>query len=596
MKSYLSIVLLLVFGLSIDAYGQLQRPTRRPNLRDQVEKDLNQIFGVCGCTNCDGRLEHSDPYEEGEEPNGFQLVGRWTSTTLSGGGLSQGTPTILTWSIVPDGTDANGGGGFVPSNLISVFDNLFNEANAGSPDLTNRFWFSLIETSLDRWGEISGLEYVYEPNDDGATNFGVGGVLGVRGDVRIGGFTIDGGGNVLAFNTFPNNGDMAIDTSDTGLFGSPAAGFRLFRNVFTHEQGHGIGFNHVLSNNANFLMEPFISGAFDGPQLDDVLAIHRHYGDVFEKSNDFQGNNSIGNATPLGTIGEGQSVTIGVDGATGTVVAGNDDDFVSVDDNNDQDFYEFTVPDLATVSMTLTPVGSNYNQSPETGNGGQLFTPSSSSNLTLALLNSSGGVVSIENAQPAGTAEVIEDFLLAPGTYFARATGTANTVQLYTLNISVEEFVAPNTTAPSSVTVSTGSIAAGGVGDLAASDDQYLELLPDVPANPGSEEISALFTLFSPDISPSSISLDFEVSGNSANLNQSISLFNNFTNQFDEFDSSSVSFNDNSLNLDPPGNPQSYTQVGSGLVLISVSFESTGPVFLYPWTIRIDELVLNSSQ
>ena len=325
-------------------------------------------------------------------------------------------------------------------------------------------------------------------------------------------------------------------------------------------------------------------------------AIHRHYGDVFEKSNDFQGNNSIGNATPLGTIGEGQSVTIGVDGATGTVVAGNDDDFVSVDDNNDQDFYEFTVPDLATVSMTLTPVGSNYNQSPETGNGGQLFTPSSSSNLTLALLNSSGGVVSIENAQPAGTAEVIEDFLLAPGTYFARATGTANTVQLYTLNISVEEFVAPNTTAPSSVTVSTGSIAAGGVGDLAASDDQYLELLPDVPANPGSEEISALFTLFSPDISPSSISLDFEVSGNSANLNQSISLFNNFTNQFDEFDSSSVSFNDNSLNLDPPGNPQSYTQVGSGLVLISVSFESTGPVFLYPWTIRIDELVLNSSQ
>ena len=36
----------------------------------------------------------------------------------------------------------------------------------------------MIEQSFDRWTELSGLEYVYEPNDDGVVNFSTGGVLG----------------------------------------------------------------------------------------------------------------------------------------------------------------------------------------------------------------------------------------------------------------------------------------------------------------------------------------------------------------------------------------------------------------------------------
>ncbi len=259
---------------SNDLDAQLRGRTPRPEkkLASDAGFDLNKVWGRCGCDTCNGRLEHNEPFEEGRDAGfgGFVLDSRWSISTLSGGGLGQGDPTILTWSIVPDGTDANGGSGFVPSNLIAVFDNLFNEPNAGNPDLTTRFWHGLIQQSLDRWGEISGVEYVYEPNDDGVANFGGGGAVGVRGDVRIGGFNIDGPSGILAFNQFPNVGDMAIDTADTGLYGNAGAAYRLFRNVFTHEQGHGIGIRHVESNNAGFLMEPFISGNFDGPQLDDV--------------------------------------------------------------------------------------------------------------------------------------------------------------------------------------------------------------------------------------------------------------------------------------------------------------------------------------
>ena len=592
MKSFFIMSLALVLCISVDGYGQLQRPGNRLLAEFQNRGKDEKIVGYCGCTNCVGRLEHNDPFEDGEA--GFFLGGRWTSTVLSGGGLFQGTPTMITWSIVPDGTDANGAGGFVPSNMIAAFDNLFNDPNAGNPDLTTRIWFDLMQQALDRWSEVSGVEYVYEPNDDGSTNFGAGGILGVRGDVRIGGYTIDGGGGILAFNAFPNNGDMAVDTSDTGTFGSGAFNNRLFRNVITHEQGHGLGFFHVESNNAGFLMEPFIQQGFDGPQLDDIRAVHRQYGDFFEKDNNFQGNNSIANATELGAVNVGSSITIGQDGATGTFVSINDMDFVSVDDDGDLDYYEFTLPELTSLTVTLTPVGAAYNQSQEGGAGNNPINPSTTSNLTLSLFNSSGSLLAQVNDQGFGGAEVIEDLLVPPGTYFALATGSANNVQLYTLDIAAEEFIEPNSTPPSLVTLSAGVVATGDVSDLVISNNQYLELNPTVPPNSSMDEIAALFTVVTPDLTPTQLSIDFEASGNSANLEQRLSVFNNFTNQFDLFDSRSVDFSDTAFNTEALASPQSYVSLASGLVLVDLRVNSTGPVFLYPWTFRIDELLVNT--
>ena len=572
------------------ADAQIKRPTRIQ--RDSVD-DLEKIWGICGCTNCGGRLEHNDPYDE-NDPNQFQIVTRWTATTMSGGGLGQGTPTILTWSIIPDGTDANGAGGFVPSNMIGVFDNLFNEANAGSPDLTNRNWFSLIEQALDRWGEVSGLEYVYEPNDDGLANFGAGGAVGVRGDVRIGGFTIDGMGNVLAFNQFPNVGDMAIDTSDTGLYGNPAQAFRLFRNVFTHEQGHGIGFAHVESNNAGFLMEPFIQPTFDGPQLDDIRAAHRNYGDVFEKSNNFNGNNTIADATDLGLVADGGSVSIGANGATGTQVGGNEINFVSVDDNSDTDFYRFTIDEISFVDITLDPVGATYNQSAQGGGGGVPLNSSNVSNLTLGLFDSGGGAEAIVNSGGLGVTETITDQLLIPGDYFIRVTGSANNIQLYTLAISSDALHVPTATGPTVVTTVSGAVSSGTVGDLESSDNQYLELQPEVPGNPVDEPIVALFTFFSPDIIVSEITFDYEGSGNTPNVDQTLSVFNNDTGMMEELDSREVTLADSDFRATPDGSAQRFVSFPSGLVLLEMKYEPTGLVLFYPWTIRIDELLINT--
>ncbi len=592
MRLFVSIFLICATAFCVDGYSQsrLQRSYNKNDI-----STLHRIAGVCGCQDCDGILEHNNPVDEEDEFTGFFLGPRWSATVLSGGGLTQGTPTMVTWSIVPDGTDANGGNGFVPSNMIAFLDNLFNEANAGTADLTNRFWWARMQQALDRWGELSGVEYVYEPNDNGVPTFGGGGIQGVRGDVRIGGFNIDGPGGTLAFNALPDNGDMAIDTSDSGTFGAPGANFRLFRNVITHEQGHGLGIFHLESNNAAFLMEPFISGAFDGPQLDDIRAVHRQYGDVFEKSNNFQGNNSIANATPLGTINIGNSIIRGVDGATGTGVSLFDDDFLSVDDNSDQDFFEFSVPEIAFGNITLTPVGASYNQSQEGGGGATPFNPTNSSNLTLALFDSNGSLITLVNETTNGSAEVIEDEILLPGTYFVRATGSANTIQLYTLEIELAEFTPPNSTPPSNAIVSQGQVSSGTVDDMAASDDVYFELVPTFPDDPENAEISVLMTAPIPSLVPDTLSVSIESFSNSVNIERTVSIFNVITNQFEVLDSSNVNLVEDTQIFVPASSPPFYVAPANGNVLIDIRYEVIGPTLIFPWSIRIDELLVNTS-
>ena len=88
--------------------------------------------------------------------------------------------------------------------------------------VTQQAWFSNVASVFDRWSEVSGLNFVYEPHDDGAalSNFASAapGTAGVRGDIRIGGHAIDGTSGTLAYNFFPDNGEMILDTSDSFFF------------------------------------------------------------------------------------------------------------------------------------------------------------------------------------------------------------------------------------------------------------------------------------------------------------------------------------------------------------------------------------------
>lgn len=389
----------------------------------------------------------------------FRIANRW-GRTASHGTTSLGSPVTLTWGFAPDGTTlptetlGDGTTRSDPSNLISFLDNQVGDS-ATDPligNLEDKSWFPTVKRAYDRWSELSGITFVYEPNDDGvpisgSTSSTRWGSLGVRADMRISGHYVDGqsGANTLAYNWFPSGGDMVIDTSNTLFYSSSFADYRRLRNVLMHEVGHGLGFRHLESDNSGQLMEPFISTAFDGPQIDDILAAHRNYGDVHEKGS---GNNGFSTAMDAGGFADGETWAIGTNGAASTVTS-TMTDFISIDDNSDVDYFRFTVDQPSLVDIALEQVGRTYNEGPQGGTQSPLDT-SMLNELQISLQELTGGIGVLTHATGASespTVRAIRQIELEPGKdYYVRVTGSQDNVQLYRLDLAVTALAIPEPT------------------------------------------------------------------------------------------------------------------------------------------------------
>ncbi len=375
----------------------------------------------------------------------FQDGNRWSGTATDPGPLSQGDPTTIRWSIVPDGTLIPGSAGEPDSASTLIADFNFFYGDQGT-------WLALFQQVFDRWGELTGIAYVYEPNDDGAAfpsepsqSPGAPGVIGVRGDVRISGHDIDGPLGILAYNFFPDIGDMVIDSPDL-IFDPFFFGDLPLRNTVAHEHGHGLGFSHACPVDDTKLMEPSLSFLLDGPQHDDTLAGQRGYGD------DKEANDSLGAATDLGSLGNG---SVAVNG-------------VSADDNGDVDRYKFTVAAGKTVSVAVTPVGFTYLEGPQNMDGscsaGTSFNSLTLNDVGFQLIGTDGTtVLATASAQPAGAAETLNDFVLgAGGTYSLRVfAGANNQVQLYDFSMTIADAPPSGAVVSATKTVS-GTFEAGG--------------------------------------------------------------------------------------------------------------------------------------
>ncbi len=286
-------------------------------------------------------------------------------TTASGSRSGNGAPATITWSIVPDGTTVSTGVGTstTTSNLISSLNSMFGGSSTQT-DLTKQPWFSLISGTFGRWSQLGSVDYVYESHDDGVLHPSANGQLGVRGDIRLAGFNIDGSGGTLAFTYIPTAGsDMAIDTADASFFKDNSKGLNdiNFRDTLMHEIGHSFGLEHVSSTTDSLLMEPFIDTSStqpNGPQLDEVRGVQYFFGDPNERSNGGLGNGTAARATSLGAIAEGATKLVGASAdVPKQAISATATDFVSISNLSDVDFYSFTVSQPSLLSATLTPRG-----------------------------------------------------------------------------------------------------------------------------------------------------------------------------------------------------------------------------------------------
>ena len=390
----------------------------------------------------------------------FQNATRWSSTALTPNTGTQGDPIVLTYSFVPDGTFIlNGvgeGDGF--SDLFAYLNGIY-----GSPAA----WQSIYDAVFERWSQVSGITFIRELNDDGADLVVSDGVAGVRGDLRLAGKFIDGNFGILAYNYYPDSGDMVIDTGDTFYFNTANDSLAL-RNVLSHEHGHGMGQAHVCPIEQTKLMEPFVSTAYDGPRHDDIRHAQFLYGDPNEP------NDTTGTATLLGGLTVGTSLVLGVPPAP-AVTSGST---LGLDAAADTDHFSFTLDGSRRLALTLQPQGFSYDDSAQACNensGGCCF-GNPINTLSLANLNfelrRDGVLVASGASQPAGVAESVALQLAAGGTFTLRvntSTATLDQTQLYTvaMNITDGRLVislpagAPTTLAPNTPTSFTVRIAPG---------------------------------------------------------------------------------------------------------------------------------------
>lgn len=336
----------------------------------------------------------------------FDVQARWSTTALQASTGVQGDPAIITWGFLPDGINIPSGVGEPagPSVLHSVFD-------AHIPSAT---WKQKIREALAEWEDVSGLTYVEVAYDDGAAFSMSVGIDGVRPDVRIAGHSIDGWGGILAYNSYPDGGDMVIDTDDWRSYDNTGNNYRFLRNVVAHEHGHGIGLGHVIPTDGTKLMEPYASTSFDGVQDDDIRGAMRDYGDWLEN------NDNPAEATDLGSLGGGVNYTdLSIDKGT-----------------TDEDWFLISAPSGGDLNVTISPVGSSYSVGPQGGSTTYINTKEMT-DLEINIYDGTGtSLQHTENSTAHGGDEVITAYALIPGDHFIqirRVTGAENAIQRYTL-------------------------------------------------------------------------------------------------------------------------------------------------------------------
>ena len=360
----------------------------------------------------------------------YDIVNRWSQTQVDGGNLQRGDAVTLRWSIVPDGQSYSRSNN---SQLVQFLDDGWNVPAAQRvPSFSGRPWWGVINQAYQQFGRVSGITMVYVPEQNGA-----GVDTGFEGDVRIGGENLDGTpGGALADNTFPNDGDMRIDTTReaNGSVGSYFNTEPGLRNLVIHETGHGVGLGHAefVNNSAKAVMEGGLRTDIWGLQFDDVYALNRQYGDPKERNG---GNNTHATATMLGSVTTTSSISIGRD-AVDSVVEQFDDDWLGIDGASDSDWFRFTVSGPSVAEIKLTPVGPTY----ETVQQGA-FNAAAMNDLEFQVFQAPAmSLIGRASQAGIGLAESIAEQLFpTAGDYFIRVLGRQDANQFYQLDLSFSE-------------------------------------------------------------------------------------------------------------------------------------------------------------
>jgi hypothetical protein len=157
-------------------------------------------------------------------------------------------------------------------------------------------------------------------------------------------------------------------------------------------------------------------------------------------------------------------------------------------------------------------------------------------------------------------------------------------------SLAAVESLEPQTAFADSFLTVRGFLSSGDLADTFESDDSYLKFQPGITLNPMEPPVWIEFEGTINDDSPSALSLVLEASANTAGLTQTIEIFNWNSGQYELVDSRAATLSDQAAEIELSEGVADYVQLGSGAIKTRVGWRATGIIFLFPWTVSIDQL------
>ena len=171
------------------------------------------------------------------------------------------------------------------------------------------------------------------------------------------------------------------------------------------------------------------------------------------------------------------------------------------------------------------------------------------------------------------------------------ASGTSQDVNGNGIPDECEDLMATAVVADS-VDAFRGFYVSGTLEDTYESDDSYLKYNPGITLFPAEAPVWLILDGTLPSDSPSSLSVMLEATANTSGISQTIDMFNWNSGMYEEVDVTAAGFNnDLVVTIDVSAGLMDYVQAGTGAVRSRIGWRVVGPIFIFPWTISVDQVV-----
>lgn len=151
--------------------------------------------------------------------------------------------------------------------------------------------------------------------------------------------------------------------------------------------------------------------------------------------------------------------------------------------------------------------------------------------------------------------------------------------------------VEPATVTPDAYTIIRGVLVSGELGDLFGSDDSRLVVEAGIVMSSDEPPVWLTIDGTAPSATPMGLVFTLEAGANTSGLTQKIELYNYVTESFEEIDSRNATVSESVVEIMVTGDPSRFIDPNTLAVKAQLSWKPTGPIFVWPFQVGIDQAV-----